>query len=54
MLQGDEYIIKFEEMYQKQQSNTWVTTASSIDFDNKGVGTPQESWKKFILDKISK
>jgi type III secretory pathway component EscR len=22
MLQGDEYIIKFEEMYQKQQSNT--------------------------------
>ncbi len=54
MLQGDEYIIKFEEMYQKQQSNTWVTTASSIGFDNNGVGTPQESWKKFILDKISK
>lgn len=54
MLQGDEYIIKFEEMYQKQQSNTWTTTTSSIDFDNKNVGTPQESWKKFILDKISK
>lgn len=54
MLQGDEYIIKFEDMYQKQQANTWTTTTSSIDYEKKDVSTPQESWKKFILDKISK
>jgi len=51
MLLENEYIIKFEEMYQKQQANTWTTTDSYIDYTDKNVTSPQESWKKFILDK---
>lgn len=54
MLLGDEYIIKFEEMYQKQQTNTWATTKPYTDYQDNNVNSPQESWKKFILDKISK
>lgn len=53
MLLGDEYIIKFEAMYQKQQAETWVTTPF-VDYQDKSINSPQESWKKFILDKISK
>ncbi len=53
MLLRNEYIIKFEEMYQKQQANTW-TTQSYIDYQDKEVNSSQESWKKFILDKINK
>ena len=54
MLLDNEFIIKFEEMYQKQQANSWSTTASYVDYEDKDVNSPQESWKKFILDKISK
>jgi len=54
MLLDNEYIIKFEDMYQKQQANTWSTTTPFVDYQNKNVNSPQESWKKFILDKISK
>jgi hypothetical protein len=54
MLLRDEYIIKFEEMYQKQKTNTWTSTAPFVDYQDKNVNSPQESWKKFILDKISK
>jgi len=53
MLLRNEYIIKFEEMHQKQQANTW-TTQSYIDYQDKEVNSSQESWKKFILDKINK
>lgn len=53
MLLGDEYIIKFEEMYQKQQANTW-TTATEINYDETTIKTPQESWRKFIIDKLGK
>ncbi|MFA6255684.1 MAG: hypothetical protein WC606_00745 [Candidatus Absconditabacterales bacterium] len=54
MLLGNEYIIKFEEMYQKQQANSGSTTLPYVDYQDKTVNSPQESWKKFILDKISK
>jgi len=54
MLLRDEYIIKFEEMYQKQETNTWTNTDPFVDYQDKNVNSPQESWKKFILDKISK
>lgn len=54
MLLNDEYIIKFEDMYQKQKSNTGSSIASDIDYEDKIVNSPQESWKKFILDKVSK
>lgn len=53
MLLPDEYIIKFEEMYQKQKTTTW-TTAPYIDYQDNDVNSPQESWKKFILDKVNK
>ncbi|MCX6823931.1 MAG: hypothetical protein NT085_02295 [candidate division SR1 bacterium] len=52
MLLDNEYIIKFEEMYQKQQSNTGNITTPFVDYTDKNVNSPQESWKKFILDKI--
>lgn len=53
MLLKNEYIIKFEEMYQKQRTNTWNTATSFVDYQDKNVNSPQESWKKFILDKIN-
>jgi hypothetical protein len=52
MLLNDEFIIKFEEMYQKQTTNTW-TTVPYVDYEDREVNSPQESWKKFILDKIN-
>jgi hypothetical protein len=54
MLLDNEYIIKFEEMYQKQKANTGTVTDPYADYEDKNVNSPQESWKKFILDKISK
>ena len=53
MLLGDEYIVKFEEMYQKQEVNTG-TSVSPIGYENTVIDTPQKSWKKFIGDKINK
>jgi len=53
MLLDNEFIIKFEEMYQKQETTTWNTANSYVDYEDKDVNSPQESWKKFILDKIS-
>ncbi|MFA7298400.1 MAG: hypothetical protein WC010_02020 [Candidatus Absconditabacterales bacterium] len=53
MLLKNEYIIKFEEMYQKQRTNTGNTATSFVDYQDKNVNSPQESWKKFILDKIN-
>ena len=53
MLLRNEYIIKFEEMYQKPVANTG-TASSFVDYQDNVIKTPQESWKKFILDKISK
>lgn len=53
MLLGNEYIIKFEEMYQKQETNTW-TNSPYMDYQDNQVNSPQESWKKFILNKIKK
>lgn len=56
MLLNGEYIIKFEEMYQKQQNATWSTSSVSpyVDYEDRNVNSPQESWKKFILERISK
>ena len=54
MLLRDEYIIKFEEMYQKQQANTGTNANAYVDYQDRNVNSPQESWKKFIFDKISK
>lgn len=53
MLLGNEYIVKFEEMYQKQEVNTG-TSVSPIGYENTVIDTPQKSWKKFIGDKINK
>ena len=53
MLLRDEYIIKFEEMYKKQTVTTWGVTPY-VDYEDKIINSPQESWKKFILDKIKK
>ncbi len=54
MLLSREYIIKFEEMYQKQE----ITTGNNIDpymeYEDKTIRTPEESWKRFITDKIKK
>ncbi|MCX6824877.1 MAG: hypothetical protein NTY80_01515 [candidate division SR1 bacterium] len=55
MLLDNEHIIKFEDMYQKQQANSGSTsTTPYVDYQDKTVNSPQESWKKFILNKISK
>ncbi len=51
MLMGDEYIIKFEQMYQKQDVNTW-TVNNAINYQDTTIKTPQDSWKKFITDKL--
>ncbi len=53
MLSEREYIVKFEEIYQKQQIKTWSTT-SPFEYQDKSVNSPQASWNKFILEKISK
>lgn len=53
MLLENEFIIKFEEMYKKQEATTWSTATSYTDYEDKEVNSPQESWKKFIHDKIS-
>jgi len=60
MLLRDEYIIKFEEMYKKQNIETW-NSQSHIDYiqttdtksNTNNTNTPQQSWKKFILQKIN-
>ena len=53
MLLSDEYIIKFEAMSQKQQVDTWSTTVPYTDNQNSNnVHSPQESWKRFIGDKL--
>ena len=53
MLLSDEYIIKFEAMSQKQQVDTWSTTVPyTNDQNSNNVHSPQESWKKFIGDKL--
>ena len=53
MLLDNEYIIKFEDMYQKQKTASWATTPYT-NTQNKNINSAQASWKKFILDKISK
>jgi len=53
MLLSDEYIIKFEDMYQKQQVNTWITNAGLVDLQNDEIKTPQQSRTKFITDKLN-
>ena len=52
MLLQNEFIIKFEEMYKKQEAATG-STSSYTNYEDKEVNSPQESWKKFIHDKIS-
>ena len=53
MLLSDEYIIKFEAMSQKQQVDTWSTTTPYTNVQNGNtISSPQESWKKFIGDKL--
>lgn len=52
MLLRGEYIIKFEEMYQKQEVETW-NVQSYTDYEDNDVNSPQESWKKFILEKFN-
>lgn len=52
MLLANEYIIKFEEMYQKQEAKTW-STSPYIDFEDKNITSPEESWKKFFHDKMN-
>ncbi len=52
MLLTNEYIIKFEEMYQKTQTATWATTSPFFDNPNQTIKTPQESRKKFIMERI--
>lgn len=51
MLLGDEYIVKFEEMYQKQEANTG-TTVTPLGYEENIIQTPQESRRKFITDKF--
>lgn len=53
MLMRNEYIVKFEEMYQKQEVNTW-TRVTPLGYEEDTITTPQESWKKFILDKLNR
>jgi len=50
MLLEGEYIIKFEEMYKKQQGTTW--SAAYTTTQEKDVASPKNSWKKFILDRL--
>ena len=53
MLLSDEYIIKFEAMSQKQQVDSWSTTMPHTNAQNSNtISSPQESWKKFIGDKL--
>ena len=53
MLLNDEYIIKFEAMSQKQQVDTWSITTPYTNVQNSNtINSPQESWKKFIGDKL--
>ncbi len=51
MLLDREYIIKFEELYKKQQGNTW-NLVSNTDTEAQALTNPKNSWKKFILDRL--
>ncbi len=53
MLLRDEYIVKFEEMYQKQEVNTWTTVDPYMQDNINEANSPQESWRKFILEKFN-
>ncbi len=53
MLLRDEYIVKFEEMYQKQEVNTWTTVDPYMQENINEANSPQESWRKFILEKFN-
>jgi len=51
MLLDNEYIVKFEEMYQKQEVDTWAAVMP-LGYENTAITTPQASRKKFISDKM--
>lgn len=53
MLLSDEYIVKFEEMYQKQEIHTG-TNILSLGSEEDTITTPKESWKKFFIDKFNR
>lgn len=52
MLLSNEFIIKFEEMQQKQEIETWALN-SYTNYEWTEAISNQESWKKFILEKIN-
>ncbi len=52
MLLSNEYIVKFEEMYQKQQVDTGATVTPLGYEEINIIDTPQKSRKKFIGDRI--
>jgi hypothetical protein len=52
MLLSNEFIVKFEEMQQKHEINTW-TLNSYTNFEWTATMTNKESWKNFILEKIN-
>ncbi len=52
MLMKGEYIIKFEDMYAKQQANSWVQIQDINTMSNWPlVNTPQWAWKKYLNEK---
>lgn len=53
MLLSHEFIIKFEEMQQKQEIHTWDLN-SYTNFEWNQTLSNQKSWKKFILEKLKK
>lgn len=53
MLLSNEFIVKFEEMQQKQEIHTWDLN-SYTNFEWNQTLSNQESWKKFILEKLKK
>lgn len=52
MLLKNEYIIKFEEMYKKTQSQTWDITSPFFDNQDTTIKTPQESRHAFLKERI--
>ncbi len=53
MLLSNEFIVKFEEMQQKQEIHTWDLN-SYTNFEWNQTLSNQESWKKFILEKLKR
>lgn len=53
MLLPGEYIVKFEEMYEKQAPTTWAILPYA-NYEENAISTPQQSWNMFLHDKFYK